>query len=64
MKCASCCSGMFVLQVSCVHSRVAEDFLLGYNPASLGDRFTVIADIVLVSSSRGFLNLASEDETI
>jgi hypothetical protein len=43
---------------------VAEDFLLGCNPASLGDRFTVIADSVLVSYSRGFLNLASEDETI
>ena len=44
MKFASCCSGMLVLQVSCFHSRVAEDFLLGCNPASLGDQFTVTGD--------------------
>jgi len=64
MKFASCCSGMFVLKVSCFHSRIAEGFLLGYNPASLGDQFTVIGDSVLVSSSKVCLNLASEDEVI
>jgi hypothetical protein len=64
MNCASCCSGVFVLQVSRFHSRVAEDFLLGCDPASVGDQFTVIGDSVLVSSSRVFLNSASEDESI
>lgn len=64
MKFASCCSGMFVLQISCFHSRVAEDFLLGCNPASLGDQFTVIGDSEMVSSSRVCLNSASEDEAI
>jgi len=64
MKSASCCSGLFVLQVSCFHSRVAEDFLLGCNPASLGDQLTLNGDSILVSSSRVFLNSASEDEPI
>jgi hypothetical protein len=47
-----------------VHSRVAKDSVLGCSASSLGNQFTVFGDNVMVSSSRGFLDvLTSEDET-